>query len=184
MSFKSTDQICNLNQTNQLFSNFANMSNTNDYKQEAVLENPSPAVNSPAKAKVEIPTLPVAEAAEPLEKKEDDGIVRIASKEKNLRARIGYCLTRLTNGNPVTLQAYGQAVNKAILMSSIVRTKVGDVHMVTKLETLTTDKRETQGVTILLSKDAPADTSDVGYQAPEPKGFWVKKPRAKKEKKD
>lgn len=128
--------------------------------------------------------LPSADTnAEPLEKKEDDGICRISSKEKNLRARIGYCLNRLSSGHPITLQAYGQAVNKAILVSSICRTKVGDLHMLTKLETITNDKRETQGVIILLSKDA-LDTTDVGYQAPEPKGFWVRKPRAKPEKKD
>lgn len=37
------------------------------------------------------------------------------------------------------------------------------------------DKRESQGVRIILSKALPEDTSDIGYQVAEPKGFWQRK---------
>lgn len=97
-------------------------------------ETPKPSETTPTKAKVEIPpmrALPTHAASDSdgeKKSREDDGICRVSRQEKGLRNRIGYCLNRLGNGYPVTLQAYGLAVNKAILISSIVRTKLGDVH--------------------------------------------------------
>lgn len=38
------------------------------------------------------------------------------------------------------------------------------------------DKREKQGIEIVLSAK-PLDQEEIGYQAPEPKGFWVPKKR-------
>lgn len=59
-----------------------------------------------------------------------------------MRARIGYLMSRLNDGHTATLQAYGQAVTKAILISSIVRTKIGGIHQTTHLCEMKDDKRE------------------------------------------
>ena len=52
-------------------------------------------------------------------------------------------MSRLNNGKPATLQAYGFAVNKAILLANIVRTKLGDIHQTVSICELKEEKRET-----------------------------------------
>ncbi len=112
---------------------------------------------------------------------DDDGVMRVAAKQQNLRARLGWLIQRLNSDQPVTLLAYGSAIGTAIWMSSVVRNKVGDVHQVSSLleHTFKDDGRETHGVKIVLSK-APLDESAPGYQLPEAKGFWIQ-PRKQRE---
>jgi len=59
-----------------------------------------------------------------------------------------------------------------LLIANIIRSKLGDIHMVISLQDLKDEKRESQGIRIILSKEVPANTDDVGYQVAEAKGFW------------
>ena len=143
---------------------------------EVVLNNTSEVT---PKTKVEIPPRVNSDSEE---RPDDDGVVRVSNKEGKMRASIGYLMSRLNEGHTTTLQAYGQAVTKAILISSIVRTKIGGLHQVTHLCEMKDDKRESQGVRIVLSKEPPQDTAYVGYQVAEPKGFWQRKRNQKPKK--
>ena len=85
---------------------------------------------------------------------DEDGIMRVATKMQNMRARIGWLIQRLNSNQPVTLLAFGSAISTAIWMASIARNKVGDVHQITSLleQTFKDDGRETHGVKLVLSK--------------------------------
>jgi len=61
-------------------------------------------------------------------KRPDDGIVRFTSKGKSLRKTIGYLLKKVKSGEKVTLQGYGQAVNKVLTVAGVVRDRIGEVH--------------------------------------------------------
>jgi len=85
---------------------------------------------------------------------DEDGIMRIATKMQNMRARIGWLIQRLSSDQPATLLAFGSAIGTAIWIASVVRNKVGDVHQVTSLleQTFKDDDRVTHGVKLVLSK--------------------------------
>lgn len=99
-----------------------------------------------------------------------------------MRQRVSYLMARLKSGNSATLQAYGTAINTAIWMANIIRNKMGDIHQLVTICELKDDKRESQGIQILLST-AQLDVENIGYQKAEEKGFWPReKPRRRQSK--
>lgn len=106
------------------------------------------------------------------------------AKDSSVRKLISFVMGRLERGGTVTIQALNLCVHKAIMLSSIARDRLGNVHQVNSLlvveEGATDSKvadgssaektRTTSGIQIILSR-TPLDASDVGYQKPKPKGY-------------
>ena len=102
-----------------------------------------------------------------------DGIIRFTSENKPLRKTVGYVIYKITSGETVTLQGYGNAMNKVITVAGIVRDRVGGVHQVCNFVhyEMKNSGKEGTGIQIILStKDL--DHEAIGYQKPELKGFW------------
>ena len=95
----------------------------------------------------------------------------------NYGQKLKYLFAMLKQDKPVTIKASGNAISQAIRMSCVVRSRIGDLHQVTTLHELKDGQRETHGIEILISKNS-LDQDSVGYQAPEPQGFY--KPTFKK----
>ena len=92
----------------------------------------------------------------------EEGVVLISQKEKGIHKKMAYMIKRLKSGQPVTLQAYGLAINTAIWFASMIRNKIGDLHQITTLLEMKVEKRLTQGIQILISPSA-LDGFNVGY---------------------
>lgn len=89
--------------------------------------------------------------------------MHIELKEKNVRQRMEYLSQKLNSGQSATIQAFGLGVSTAVYIACTLRSRLGDVHQVTKIieEKIPTRKIEI-GIRIVLSLTA-FDTSNVGY---------------------
>ena len=70
----------------------------------------------------------------------DDGIVRV-SRTASIRAQIGYAMKRVKLGESVTIQGLGMGISRAITIASIVRDRVGNVHMLNSFSEVEDKKR-------------------------------------------
>jgi len=83
----------------------------------------------------------------------------------------------------LTIRATGNAIVKAIILTELVKRRIGDLHQINKIHSLEIvdvyqpkvqgmdpieQKRRVTAMDTILSKE-PLDTEDVGYQQPEPK---------------
>ena len=95
---------------------------------------------------------------------EKDPIVRV-SKDSSLRKLIGFCIKKIEAKETVTIQALNLCVHKAIILSSIVRDRVGNVSQINSLLVLENSRlpgKSTSGIQIVLSL-SELDSTDVGY---------------------
>jgi DNA-binding protein len=100
----------------------------------------------------------------------DDGIVRV-SRTSSIRNQIGYAMKRVKSGEQVTITGLGSGISRAITIASIVRDRVGNVHMLNSFHEVSDKKRPdttVTGIRIVLTTKSDLDNSDNGYQEPEP----------------
>ena len=96
-------------------------------------------------------------------------------KESSLRKMIAYAITRIENGDQVTVMAYGKNLPRAITLVAIVKERVGHVNQITSLVQASSEDEEgrggriTPGIQIIISR-GQLDTSDPGYQRAKPRG--------------
>lgn len=72
--------------------------------------------------------------------KMDDGIVRV-SRTSSVRNQIAYAMKRVKSGEQVTITGLGTGISKAITIASIVRDRVGNVHMLNSFSEVSDKKR-------------------------------------------
>lgn len=75
----------------------------------------------------------------------------VSAQMKNAGQKIGYLFAILKQDRPVSLKAYGSAIAKAIGIATLVRSKLGNLHQVVRVTESKDDKREKQGIEIVLS---------------------------------
>jgi DNA-binding protein len=83
----------------------------------------------------------------------DDKIVRV-TRNSSIRAQIGYAMKRVKSGDQITIQALGLAMSKAILLASIVRDRIGNVHMLNtmqEVDSLSRPESKVSGISIVLT---------------------------------
>ena len=115
------------------------------------------------------PTETQTDVTEVAEVAEKNPTVRV-SKNSSLRKLIGFCIKKVEAHEVVTIQALNLCVNKAIILASIVRDRVGNVAQVNSLLVLDNERlpgKSTSGIQVILSL-GELDTEDVGYQKPKP----------------
>ena len=64
----------------------------------------------------------------PNQPSKDDKIVRV-TRNSSIRAQIGYTMKRVKSGDQISVQGLGLVISKAIMLASIVRDRLGNVHM-------------------------------------------------------
>ena len=126
-----------------------------------------------AKADSEIVT--TAEGEQEISTQSENPTIKIR-KDSQLRKLIAYAITRVENGDTVTVVAYGRCLPRAITLVAIVRERVGHVNQVSSLVNAEGDEEEgrgagriTTGISIVISRSA-LDSSDPGYQRGKPRG--------------
>lgn len=83
----------------------------------------------------------------------DDKIVRV-TRNSSIRAQIGYAMKRVKSGDQITIQALGFAMSKAITIASVVRDRIGNVHMLNTLHEVENKNKpdsKLPGISIVLS---------------------------------
>jgi len=115
----------------------------------------------------------------------DDTVVRV-TKESSIRKQIGYTMKRVQAGDKMTVTGLGFGMSKAILIASIVRDRVGDVHLLNTFTEVEDRKRpefKVTGITIVLTTKSDLDSSDIGYQHPEAQGQTFSRFQAERDSK-
>jgi DNA-binding protein len=95
-------------------------------------------------------------------------------------------IKRVQAGDKMTITGLGLGMSKAILIASIVRDRVGDVHLVNSFTEVEDKKRpdfKVTGISIVLTTKSDLESSDIGYQHPEAQGETFSRFQAERESK-
>ena len=82
----------------------------------------------------------------PTQPSKDDKIIRV-TRNSRIRAQIGYTMKRVKSGDQITVKALGLTISKAIMLASIVRDRLGNVHMLTNFYEVDSKNRPESKVT-------------------------------------
>ena len=99
---------------------------------------------------IETATISQPEEAKP---EKDDKVVRV-TRTSSIRAQIGYTMKRVKSGDRMTITGIGLGMSKAITIASIVRDRIGNVHMLNSFQEVEDKKRpeaKVTGITIVLT---------------------------------
>jgi DNA-binding protein len=104
-------------------------------------------------AKIAVETAATENHAEAGKPAKDDNVVRV-TRTSSIRNQIAYTMKRVQAGDTITISGLGLGISKAILIASVVRDRIGNVHMLNSFDEVADKRRpelKTTGIRITLS---------------------------------
>lgn len=83
----------------------------------------------------------------------DPNLIRV-TRTSSTRNQIAYAMKRVQDGSKITVEGLGYGISKAILIASVVRDRIGNVHMLNSFDEVVDKRRpelKTTGIRIVLT---------------------------------